>query len=324
MITKRGLSDIKFGTKSGYPFRNLQNSPIQNIINQSTEIHTVFRHGTRNPTPSNMKMFEKHYPDYPYKWKLKDEKSLVEAGKLEHRRFGRILKKFASPQAVFISSSHQRSIDSAKAFYQGADADFWDITSINDAQMRYYDNCPKHVRDLENKDSEGETKKREYVDLIGEKNFAKYLICGYELAIFDESEMCDKVQDFSEYSDIKTFYRSGFGGNEQAYLPSSVVVESVLDSIEKEVSSFRFGHAETVLPMLALLDLVDVEKGQKYWDSSTIGPFAANIWFLIDRTNDKAWISVNEKVVRKFATIISFKEFLTNATVKTGVEISRF
>lgn len=76
-------------------------------------------------------------------------------------------------------------------------------------------------------------------------------------------------------NDLKHFYKTG-PGDKLNYLTAYIVLEKFLDAIDREKSSFYFGHAEDLLPVLTLLQIPDFlfqqELLQQTFGSKTSSP----------------------------------------------------
>lgn len=144
---------------------------------------------------------------------------------------------------------------------------------------------------------------------------AQYMYQLYIIAplMAEEAEL-----DFSQYiseedaevlgflAGAETFYEKGpgFEGRDVTYRMSEVLLEDLLSAVEgvasgdtTQVADFRFAHAETILPLAALLQLpgsdVQVPEGESYsyetnpFRAAIVAPMAANLqWDVFQNDED--------------------------------------
>lgn len=151
-------------------------------------IHLNFlvRHGAREPGAKDVKKFSalgtkvKQHLKVGVKedkflslmkWKNRfegNDKELVEIGRDEQfelgsrlgKRFKDVLQKFNAEGLQFVVSSKSRTKDSAVAFYHGImpqlgrdlTSDEGMVISLSDETLRFFDNCDKYVKDVDNND----------------------------------------------------------------------------------------------------------------------------------------------------------------------------
>ena len=136
VIPKCYKSTYKFGTKQAYPLNDKNYTPLQKYLTTTSTVHAVFRHGFRYPKTSHMNRFQAAFPNHKFRWdKINDSMKLSKVGWQEHIRNGMIYKNFTNNCTVK-SSWKSRSVDSAKAFIQGADMKN-DFIEINTEMARY-------------------------------------------------------------------------------------------------------------------------------------------------------------------------------------------
>lgn len=116
--------------------------------------------------------------------------------------------------------------------------------------------------------------------------------------------------------DYSSYYGRGSGNNPTIYSHSCLLLNNIIESIDNIVSNnnieyiadFKFGHAETIMPLFALLNMFNSTgllnttsfNEPRSWRGSSIVPMAANIHFeLYKCENDyEIRIVVNEEDVK--------------------------
>ncbi|CAB1311893.1 unnamed protein product [Coregonus sp. 'balchen'] len=213
----------------------------------------------------------------------------------------------------FITSSKHRCVDSIVAFQEGL-LNLWKVTEvgpshkINDELMRFFDNCQKFVEDVENNQTALEEvhlfkASAEMKNLVE----ATFFLCSYEFAIkslnspwcnlFDETD----AQVLEYKNDLKQYWKRGYG-HDINRKSSCTLFHDLFNRLDQAAHEIRFGHvseavtiqvghAETLLPLLALMgffrdetaltaDNFDVQHGRTF-RTSRIVPYAANLLFVL-------------------------------------------
>jgi len=127
-------------------------------------------------------------------------------------------------------------------------------------------------------------------------------------------------------SDVELWHKCAFGGGEVNYKIARKLLTSILEEMKSQMngsvperSSFRFGHAETVIPLMCLLGLISdtfglgrAEPGKLLWCATEIACSATNVWILVDSNQQIIHLVANERLVNSM-TIKDFTEFCDNA-----------
>ncbi|KAK3537505.1 hypothetical protein QTP70_012257 [Hemibagrus guttatus] len=240
---------------------------------------------------------------------------LVEKGRSDHRHLAqRLIKSFPTlitkenvegGRVKLITSSKHRCINSTLAFKHAVMEDLRihgvDLPhTINDDLMRFFDQCTRLVETVEkNKNAvlEVDRFKDDAVESV-------FYLCAYEFTIRGlNSPWCRLLDDADgrvlEYAgDLKQFWKRGFGHDINSKA-SCVLFHDLfrrLDAVAEQIGAgghvsevvmVQVGHAETLLPLLTLLDLFkdDVPLNSsnfalhhgRYFRSGRIVPYAANL-----------------------------------------------
>ncbi|KAJ0004722.1 hypothetical protein NQD34_010936 [Periophthalmus magnuspinnatus] len=294
---------------------------------QCREIYlaAIIRHGTRYPTTKNVKKMLRFYDtvkksaaaedrgwlrEIRHEWTMWYREDmdgrLVPKGIEDHRhlavRLSKLFPKLISEEKLraglikFISSSKHRCINSTLAFKRGL-TELWDITdmefdhTVNDALMRFFDQCTKFVQDVSdnptalsevdefNMGPEMERVQEKVADRLGvpyshitdESAEAAFYLCAYEFAITNVNspwcQLFDEVdaQVVLEYAnDLKQYWKRAYGYDINSK-SSCILFHDVFSRLEKaaeenkhgspvtEAVTIQIGHAETLLPLLTLL-----------------------------------------------------------------------
>ncbi|XP_076599914.1 multiple inositol polyphosphate phosphatase 1a [Chaetodon auriga] len=292
---------------------------------QCREIHltAIIRHGTRYPTSKNVKKMQKLYELVKSRaagkeswlreiqtqwtmWYTEDmDGRLVQKGVNDHRhlavRLSKLFPSLISEEKLrggfiqFITSSKHRCVNSTLSFKAGL-TELWAITdeefdhAVNDALMRFFDQCTRFVEEVDNNPSalsevdlfrQGPEMTRvqekiadrlgvPYNDITDDMAEAAFYLCAYEFAIktvnspwcrlFDEVDA--QVMEYA--NDLKQFWKRSYGYDINS--KSSCILFhdlfSRLDNAASESKSgqqvteavtVQVGHAETILPLLTLL-----------------------------------------------------------------------
>ncbi|XP_045898332.1 multiple inositol polyphosphate phosphatase 1-like isoform X1 [Micropterus dolomieu] len=292
---------------------------------QCQEIHltVIIRHGTRYPTTKNIKGMQQLYNivlhnasgeeswlrEIQTQWRMwytEDmDGRLVQKGvnDLKHLaiRLSKLFPSLISEEKLrggffkFITSSKHRCVNSTLSFKAGL-TELWAITdmefdyAVNDALMRFFDQCTRFVQEVDNNPSalsevdkfkQGPEMRRvqekiadrlrvPYSLITHDMTQAAFYLCAYEFAIkaanspwcqlFDEEGA--KVMEYA--SDLREFWKRGYGYDINSKSSCALFhdVFSRLDKAASEINSgqqvteavtVQVGHADTLLPLLTLL-----------------------------------------------------------------------
>nr|XP_002738932.1 PREDICTED: multiple inositol polyphosphate phosphatase 1-like [Saccoglossus kowalevskii] len=195
-----------------------------------------------------------------------------------------------------------------------------------DFMLRFYYNCEKVVQTVQrnktalaeyylfgdgseiNSVVDGVSKrlKIKHSRLTNEHVQMLYTLCSTTLAIFNEISWCevftqDELRVMEYWSDVKQYWKKSYG-HKINYHISCQFLQHIFSTLEDNhdnspVGVFRFGHAETLIPLLSILGLYkDEEIILKYdnyhsnWNrtfrASKLSPFAGNIAFVLYSCTD--------------------------------------
>ncbi|XP_034753462.1 multiple inositol polyphosphate phosphatase 1-like [Etheostoma cragini] len=300
-------------------------SMLQPPSAQCREIHAtaIIRHGTRYPTSKNVNKMKKLYElvknrasgkeswlrDIQTQWTMwytEDmDGRLVQKGVNDHKhlavRLSKLFPSLISEEKLrggfikFITSSKHRCVNSTLSFKAGL-TELWAITdmefdhAVNDALMRFFDQCTRFVQEVENNPSalsevdkfkQGPEMRRvtekiadrlrvPYNTITDDMAEAAFYLCAYEFAIktvnspwcqlFDEVD----AQVLEYANDLKQFWKRAFGYDINSK-SSCILFHDVFTRLNKAASenksgqqvteavTVQVGHAETLLPLLTLL-----------------------------------------------------------------------
>ncbi|KAM9345141.1 multiple inositol polyphosphate phosphatase 1a [Symphorus nematophorus] len=292
---------------------------------QCQQIHltAIIRHGTRYPTRKNVKKMQKLYElvknsatgkeswlreiqEEWTMWYTEDmDGRLVQKGVNDHRhlavRLSKLFPSLISEEKLrggfiqFITSSKHRCVNSTLSFKAGL-TELWAITdkkfdhAVNDALMRFFDQCTRFVEEVDNNPSalsevdkfkQGPEMRRvqqkiadrlnvPYNSVTDDMAEAAFYLCAYEFAIktvnspwcrlFDEAD----AQVLEYANDLKQFWKRGYGHDINSK-SSCILFHDVFSRLDKaanerksgqqvtEAVTVQIGHAETILPLLTLL-----------------------------------------------------------------------
>lgn len=290
---------------------------------RTVHLTAIIRHGTRYPTGKNVRKMQKLYElvkgaapgaegwlrEIQSRWAMwytEDmDGRLVQKGVDDHRhlavRLSKLFPALVSEQNLragrisFISSSKHRCVNSTLAFKAGL-TELWGIRdrefehAVNDALMRFFDQCTRFVHEVDENPSalsevdrfrhgtEMRRVEEKIADRLGvpyrtitdDMAEAAFYLCAYEFAIktvnspwcrlFDEVDA--QVMEYA--NDLKQFWKRSYGHDINSK-SSCILFHDVfarLDSAAQESKSGRpvseavtvqVGHAETLLPLLTLL-----------------------------------------------------------------------
>ncbi|XP_038593826.1 multiple inositol polyphosphate phosphatase 1-like [Micropterus salmoides] len=292
---------------------------------QCREIHVtaIIRHGTRYPTSKNVKKMQKLYQlvksgasgkqswlrEIQTQWRMwytEDmDGRLVKKGVSDHKhlavRLSKLFPSLISEEKLrggffkFITSSKHRCVNSTLSFKAGL-TELWAITdmefdhAVNDALMRFFDQCTRFVQEVDNNPSalsemdkfkQGPEMRRvqekiadrlgvPYNNITDDMAEAAFYLCAYEFAIktvnspwcqlFDEVDA--QVMEYA--NDLKQFWKRAYGYDINSK-SSCILFHDVFSRLDKaakenksgqqvtEAVTVQVGHAETLLPLLTLL-----------------------------------------------------------------------
>jgi len=192
-------------------------------------------------------------------------------------------------------------------------------TSANeDTILRFFDNCPTYVTYLKTRAATEEADKylSQYSDSIYNKvktilgldtsvwNMTfndvsvMFRVCKFEASMTEDLQHFCSLFDqndfdvFEVFNDLSDYYKSGYGHPQNyqiscpLYNDFMTSIQSVINGSTSEVAKFRFAHAETIMPFVALLGLYNDSEilhwnssnlNSRLWRTSKISPFAANV-----------------------------------------------
>ncbi|KAG9345998.1 hypothetical protein JZ751_007813 [Albula glossodonta] len=281
----------------------------------------VIRHGTRYPTKKNIRKIRRLYDlvsskamnsekwlhDIKNEWKMwytEDmDGQIVEKGRNDHRHLAvRLAKSFPaliseenlrSNRIKFITSSKHRCVESTIAFKEGL-MNLWNIKDvefgheINDALMRFFDQCRRFIEDVEN----NKTALKE-VDLF--KSTAEMKRVQMNVANRLQLEYSQITPEYA--NDLKQYWKRGYG-HDINRKSSCTLFHDVFSRLDQAANEIRFGHvteavtiqvghAETLLPLLSLMGFFKDEtpltagsyasQQNRTFRTSGIVPYAANL-----------------------------------------------
>ncbi|CAJ1067286.1 multiple inositol polyphosphate phosphatase 1-like [Xyrichtys novacula] len=292
---------------------------------QCQEIHltAIIRHGTRYPTVKNVKKMQNLYElvkssasgkeswlqEIKTEWTMwytEDmDGRLVQKGVKDHMhlavRLSKLFPSLISEEKLrnghirFITSSKHRCVNSTLSFKAGL-TELWAITdkefdhAVNDALMRFFDQCTRFLEEVDNNPSamseldkfrQGPEMRRvqekiadrlrvPYNTISDDMAEAAFYLCAYEFAIktvnspwcqlFDEVDA--QVMEYA--NDLKQFWKRGYGYDINSK-SSCILFHDVFSRLDDaanenksgqrvtEAVTIQVGHAETLLPLLTLL-----------------------------------------------------------------------
>ncbi|XP_031162833.1 multiple inositol polyphosphate phosphatase 1-like [Sander lucioperca] len=292
---------------------------------QCREIHAtaIIRHGTRYPTSKNVKKMQKLYELVKSRasgqeswlreiqtqwtmWYTEDmDGRLVQKGVNDHKhlavRLSKLFPSLISEEKLrggfikFITSSKHRCVNSTLSFKAGL-TELWAITdkefdhAVNDALMRFFDQCTRFVQEVDNNPSalsevdkfkQGPEMKRvtekiadrlrvPYNNITDDMAEAAFYLCAYEFAIKTVNSPWCRLFDVvdaqvMEYAnDLKQFWKRAYGYDINSK-SSCILFHDLFSRLNKAASenksgqkvteavTVQVGHAETLLPLLTLL-----------------------------------------------------------------------
>ncbi|XP_019363302.1 PREDICTED: multiple inositol polyphosphate phosphatase 1 isoform X4 [Gavialis gangeticus] len=234
-------------------------------------------------------------------------------------------------RAAFLSSSKHRCVESSAAFRQGlppAPDMENQVLEINDKLMRFFDHCEKFKTCIEENrtalhqvDAFKNGSKMQNVlektantlclpvnELNADLIQVAFFTCSFELAlknvtspwcsIFDEEDA--KVLEY--LNDLKQYWKRGYGYDINSR-SSCILFQDIFQKLDKAVSEskssmpisspviLQFGHAETLLPLLALMGFFKDDQPltannfnkqmNRKFRTGRIVPYASNLVFVL-------------------------------------------
>ncbi|KAL6101965.1 minpp1 [Pungitius sinensis] len=302
-------------------------SILQPPSKQCRQVHltAIVRHGTRYPTSKNIRKMQQLYEvvrrdasgeeswlrEIQTQWTMwytEDmDGRLVQKGVSDHKhlavRLSKLFPSLLSEEKLrggfikFITSSKHRCVNSTMSFMAGL-TELWAIKdmefdhAVNDALMRFFDQCTRFVQEVDKNPSalsevdkfkQGPEMRRvaekiadrlrvPYSDITDDMAEAAFYLCAYEFAIktvnspwcrlFDEVD----AQVLEYANDLKQFWKRAYGYDINSK-SSCILFHDAFSRLDKAASESRsgkqvseavtvqVGHAETLLPLLTLLGL---------------------------------------------------------------------
>lgn len=216
--------------------------------------------------------------------------------------------------------------------------------AVNDALMRYFDHCERFVKEVESNKSaleevkrfnEGPEMKRvmekiadrlkvPYISITDDSVEAAFYLCAYEFAILNVNspwcQLFDEVDaQVMEYAgDLKQYWKRSYGHDINSksscilfhdlfHRLDQVVAKINLDGTVSEAVTVQVGHAETLIPLLTLLDLFKddiplqstnfASQQNRIFRSGHIVPYAANLLAVLYKCPEgiRLGVRLNEK-----------------------------
>jgi len=243
-------------------------------------------------------------------------------------------------------SSFENDID--RSDYFGDELNYLDTRiSINSRLMRFFDYCRKYIEYVDDHPRSIEEFNKfingGHISNIRKKIQAKYHIqhltnkqitdlfqlTTFENALFGDSQLNSLFDtDFREVleylGDLKHYYKTGYGFYVN-YGQATPLLEDMISLVEQykndpdapPSAKIYFGHAETVVPLIALLGLFEgpaltaegfLLSKHRSFRTSAIAPYSSNIAFLIYRKLE----SNSDSDMPKMLLQISVNEHLVN------------
>uniref|UniRef100_A0A8C2H3U3 Multiple inositol polyphosphate phosphatase 1 n=1 Tax=Cyprinus carpio TaxID=7962 RepID=A0A8C2H3U3_CYPCA len=351
-----------FGSKGRYEEVNTyliddllatNNSLVTLPSSQCREIHltAIIRHGTRYPTTKNIQKMRDFYDlvvrdatgdlnclsEIKSQWKMwyTDEMDgrLVDKGRVDHGYLAqRLIKWFPSlltegnvrhGRVKLITSSKHRCVNSTIAFREGLMKGLVELEpAVNDALMRYFDQCERFVKEVENNKSaleevkrfkEGPEMKRvmakmadrlkvPYASITDDSVEAAFFLCAYEFTIHDLNSPWCQLFDEEDAQVLEQFYLKNKKFLKYIYIYFHDLFHRLNQAVTVQV-----GHAETLLPLLTLLDLFKDDiplsstnyatQNNRIFRSGNIVPYAANLLVVLYKCPEgiRMGVRLNEK-----------------------------
>uniref|UniRef100_A0A671QDZ9 Multiple inositol polyphosphate phosphatase 1 n=1 Tax=Sinocyclocheilus anshuiensis TaxID=1608454 RepID=A0A671QDZ9_9TELE len=319
----------------------INNSLVTLPSSKCSEIHltVIIRHGTRYPTIKNIQKMREFYnlvvrdatsnlnclSEIKSQWKMwyTDDMDgrLVDKGREDHRHLAqRLIKWFPS----LLTEENHRCVNSTIAFREGL------MEGLRIEDLQYGSLCERFVKEVENNKSalqevkgfnEGPEMKRvmekmadrlevPYASITDDSVEAGFFLCAYEFAIQElNSPWCQLFDEVDaqvmEYAgDLKQYWKRSYGHEINS---KSIVTQINSDGIVSEAVTVQVGHAETLLPLLTLLDLFKDDiplsstnfatQHNRIFRSGKIVPYAANLLVVLYKCPEgiRMGVRLNEK-----------------------------
>ena len=199
------------------------------------------------------------------------------------------------------------------------------VPGDQDLMLRFFDNCDAYeVTSSDELEKYGKSKEmmqalsafrravaNDNVDL--QDFLLAYEACAYEYMFNSPKKsfcslLADHVDILEYYADLENYYLNA-NGNALAKSAPMVLVRDIVDAIEANVTraNWRFAHAETLIPFLAMLGLFDDQKPltadfrdtNRIFRTSRISPMAANLAIFLHEcpTDRRLRFTLNEQEV---------------------------
>lgn len=341
-----------FGTKKTYP---LEKEDIHMPPCQVIHTTVIARHGTRMPVPTStkkleathdyiIKNFKTNYKTSPYNWikdkiyseRLYGQGELINRGREELFGLGERIsknlpdyyKQSHKHDHRFESTCRQRTIDSAKYFYQGFFGYGYQNTPFEpfykpcemDTKLRFYNNvCAyKSIVKSNHDHTSCLSFRQKHYPTISKKIYRKinvnipidllenvFQLCMFERNLYDTMDHWCSLFDEDDFSifelskDMSLYWSRGYGN----HLNSMMVCE-LLDDIVfgfrkgihgTELSNLKFAHDYTILPLLTTFGLYKDDFSlflnnpkDRRWKMSNISPFSNNIIIFLTYCSEKS------------------------------------
>ncbi|KAI2654318.1 Multiple inositol polyphosphate phosphatase 1 [Labeo rohita] len=347
----------------------INNSLVTLPSSNCREIHltAIIRHGTRFPTTKNFQKMREFYnfvvrdvtsnslSEIKSQWAMwygEDmDGRLVDKGRADHRHLAqRLIKWFPSlltqdnvrhGRVKLITSSKHRCVNSTIAFREGlinglSMEDSLDEFKpvVNDALMRYFDQCERFVKEVENNKSaleevkhfnEGPEMKRvtekmadrlevPYASITDDSVEGAFFLCAYEFTIRAlNSPWCQL------FDEVDAQYWKRSYGHDINSKSSCILFHDLFHRLDQAVAQINFngtvseavtvqvGHAETLLPLLTLLEMFKddtplsstnfANQQNRIFRSGNIVPYTANLLVVLYQCPEgiRMGVRLNEK-----------------------------
>ncbi|KAI8916601.1 histidine phosphatase superfamily [Powellomyces hirtus] len=317
------------------------------------QIQLVARHGTRNPTQSNLKKhaaLKKDFasyiapaPQYQFlsNFSLMCNTSmagmLTTQGALDQLQLAQRLKARYptllndASQFSWQATNISRTISSGEAFQKGMLSNAAELVAARkqieasvlpehiDSDLRPHDSCKKNVDERERREKAGEEPGEDFVKLrfpairdrlaahIGFPNLSladveqMFSLCSFENTIQGKNDgFCSLFSaeelELSNYgSDLAFWFERSYGMPVAEQMGCSLLT-TVTTNMDKKINGssdalnahFKFGHAETLAPLLTTLGLfrdtlaanfTDAQIASRVFRAADFAPFSANVLF---------------------------------------------
>eukprot|EP00924_Labyrinthula_sp_SR-Ha-C_P016578 maker-scaffold_6-snap-gene-8.6-mRNA-1 protein AED:0.01 eAED:0.01 QI:67/1/1/1/1/1/3/14/391 len=290
-------------------------------------VYAIIRHGTRFPTKGSRKRMNSN--NLAHELLEENDGELMQRGRDELFALGeRFKKKYDSLKDIHLqSSSRKRVVESAEFFKKG----FFktDLNGLEEKEstglktdplLRYHSTCSKYRKNVKSKDSYLKRKVREVEQFFQDKilslfrKFKKdtksvdevkalYEYCQY-IHTLDNGDL-NHCQVFSKSPDLleileylydaQSWFLKG-GGDELNTNMSCRLQNEISKNLNQNLLTLRFAHAETIIPIVTLLNNLEDSKlrffedipkfneekfdwKNRTWKLSSLVPYGANLVF---------------------------------------------